>query len=190
MDDGRALTIEEQKELLGLARETVQNLAQGKSLSHLPGQQGGLALERGAFVTLHKSGRLRGCIGNFQSEGPLTETVQAMARSASQQDPRFPPVSKPELPDIDIEISVLSPLREINDVDEIKVGTHGIYLIAPRGRGVLLPQVAVEWGWDRNTFLDQTCVKAGLEPGCWKDPQTKILIFSAQIFGEKDLDLV
>jgi AmmeMemoRadiSam system protein A len=111
-----------------------------------------------------------------------------MAQAASTQDPRFPRVTQSELSEIDIEISVLSPLKEIQDVDEIQVGVHGIYLISPRGRGVLLPQVATEWGWDRDAFLDQTCVKAGMAPGCWKDPSTKILIFSAQIFGEKEPD--
>ncbi len=108
-----------------------------------------------------------------------------MAVAAASQDPRFPPLSRDELDEVDLEISVLSPLRRIKDVSEIEVGKHGIYIISPRGRGVLLPQVATEYGWDRDTFLDQTCVKAGLAPGCWRDPSTEIYIFSAQIFGEE-----
>ena len=112
--------------------------------------------------------------------------MENMAVAAASHDPRFHPVRPEELDVIDLEISVLSPLEEIDDPETIEVGTHGIYLINPRGRGVLLPQVATEYGWDRETFLDQTCVKAGLAPGCWKDPETKILVFSAQVFGEKD----
>ncbi len=189
MDDGRALTTEEQKELLGIARRTIEECAKGGGLPTESSRSEGLGFERGAFVTLHQSGRLRGCIGNFVSEGALLQTVQSMARAASQQDPRFPPVSPAETAGLDLEISVLSPLKKIEDINEIEVGVHGIYLISPRGRGVLLPQVAVEYGWDRDTFLDQTCIKAGLNPGCWADPQTQILIFSAQIFSEKDLNL-
>jgi AmmeMemoRadiSam system protein A len=187
MDQERTLTLEEQKELLGIARRAVEQSAQGRSLPTESSQSEGLEFERGAFVTLHKSGRLRGCIGNFSAEGPLLNTVQTMALAAAKQDPRFPPVSPSEVPELELEISVLSPLKKIEDVGEIQVGVHGIYIISPRGRGVLLPQVATEYGWDRDTFLDQTCVKAGLNPGCWQDPRTEILIFSAQIFSEKDL---
>ena len=187
MDRERTLTLEEQKELLGIARRAVEQSAKGRALPAESSDFEGLEFERGAFVTLHKAGRLRGCIGNFSAEGPLLNTVQTMALAAARQDPRFPPVSPSEVPDLELEISVLSPLKKIEDVGEIQVGVHGIYIINPRGRGVLLPQVATEYGWDRDTFLDQTCVKAGLNPGCWQDPRTEILIFSAQIFSEKDL---
>ncbi|MBU1742883.1 MAG: AmmeMemoRadiSam system protein A, partial [Proteobacteria bacterium] len=128
----------------------------------------------------------RGCIGNFQGSGTLAETVQDMARAAAFEDPRFPPLSGDELAEVDLEISVLTPLRRIEDPSLIEVGRHGVYLIQGSCRGVLLPQVAVEWGWDRDTFLDQTCVKAGLGPGCWRDPGAEIYVFSAQVFGEKD----
>jgi hypothetical protein len=110
-----------------------------------------------------------------------------MAISAAQRDPRFPPVAPYELDELELEISVLSPLRETEDPLEIEVGKHGIFLVSPQGRGVLLPQVATEYGWAREEFLDQTCLKAGLPKGAWKDPQTKIYIFTAQVFGEKNL---
>jgi AmmeMemoRadiSam system protein A len=182
------LSPKEQKALLKLARGRIARLVgrqgEGPQAGDLPGPE----VKRGAFVTLHKQGRLRGCIGNFISEEPLTELIEDMAVAAASQDPRFPPLSGPELEQVDLEISVLSPLKRVRDVSEIQVGTHGIYLVSPRGRGVLLPQVATEYGWDRETFLDQTCVKAGLEPGCWRRPDTDILIFSAQIFGEKEAE--
>ena len=110
-----------------------------------------------------------------------------MARSAAFMDPRFSPLSSPkELSECDLEVSVLSPLTE-TDPDQVEVGRHGIYIIKGFNRGVLLPQVATEQGWDRKTFLDQTCLKAGLKPDCWSDPQTKVLTFTAEVFGEKDL---
>ncbi|RJX36410.1 MAG: AmmeMemoRadiSam system protein A [Desulfarculus sp.] len=181
----RELTPEEQKALLKLARQTVARLVRAGGDEPPPAGLPGPDLARGAFVTIHRQGRLRGCIGNFTAQGSLVDTIRDMAVAAASEDPRFPPLRAEELKDIELEISVLSPLRPINDVSEIQVGRHGIYIVNPRGRGVLLPQVAAEYGWDRETFLDQTCMKAGLAPGCWKDPRTQILIFSAQIFGEK-----
>jgi AmmeMemoRadiSam system protein A len=186
MSADRPLDPEEQKRLLAVARETITELVQGNRTTGRKADLPGLEFQRGAFVTIHRRGRLRGCIGNFISEKPLVNTVEDMAIAAASQDPRFPPLAQPELGDIDLEISVLSPLREIEDPEEIQVGTHGIYIISSRGRGVLLPQVATEQGWDRKTFLEHTCLKAGLEPGCWKQPDTKILVFTAQIFGELD----
>lgn len=187
MDSGRELNLEEKKRLLAVARRTIEQLVQGGRPAASPADLEGLEFQRGAFVTLRRRGQLRGCIGNFVSDDPLASTVQAMAVAAASQDPRFPPVRAPEMSEIDLEISVLSPLKPIKDVSEIQVGRHGIYIISPRGRGVLLPQVATEYGWDRDTFLDHTCIKAGLKPGCWRDPDAQILIFSAQVFGEKDL---
>jgi len=188
MDQDRDLTPQEQKRLLRAARQTIVSLVKREKPVDQKADLPGLGFARGAFVTLHRRGRLRGCIGNFFAKGNLLRTVEEMAMAAACQDPRFPPLSPAELAEIDLEISVLSPLREIKDVNEIKVGTHGIYLVSPRGRGVLLPQVATEYGWDRETFLDQTCLKAGLAPGCWRDADAQILIFSAQIFGEKEAE--
>jgi AmmeMemoRadiSam system protein A len=187
MTDDRDLTVEEQKRLLAVARETIESLVRGQRPAAHPADLEGLEFERGAFVTIHRQGQLRGCIGNFTSPNPLVRTVEEMAKAAASQDPRFMPVRLPELTEIDLEISVLSPLRPIQDISDIEVGRHGIYIISPRGRGVLLPQVATEQGWDRDTFLEHTCLKAGLQRGCWRDPQTQVLIFSAQVFGERDL---
>jgi hypothetical protein len=140
--------------------------------------------ECGAFVTLHKEGALRGCIGQIYAVKPLFETIKSMAVSSAFQDPRFPPLRKEELSSIEIEISVLSPLEEVDSVDNIKVGTHGIYLKKGYKSGLLLPQVAVEQNWNLETFLTHTCHKAGLGGNCWKEPDTEIYIFSAEIFKE------
>jgi AmmeMemoRadiSam system protein A len=133
-------------------------------------------------VSLHKDGRLRGCIGQIHARQPLVRTVAEMAVAAAFEDPRFPPLRREELRDIDIEISVLTPLRRITDVGQIQVGTHGIYLRRGGYSGLLLPQVATEWGWDRNTFLEHTCEKAHLSKDAWKDGETEIYIFSADVF--------
>jgi AmmeMemoRadiSam system protein A len=125
---------------------------------------------------------LRGCIGLIEAVKPLGETIQEMALSAAFCDPRFPPLTAQEFKDLDIEISVLTPLRRIKNVEEIQVGVHGLYLRNGSCRGLLLPQVATQYNWDRDTFLQQTCCKACLPPMAWKDPQTEIYVFSADIF--------
>ena len=137
-------------------------------------------------MTLRQDGRLRGCIGSFVGTGPLIDTVREMAISASTRDPRFPPLTTAELEEVDLEISVLSPLRQIDDPSEIEVGRHGIFITRGFHSGVLLPQVATEYGWDRETFLEHTCAKAGLPADAWRDPETQIEVFEAQVFGEKE----
>ncbi|HPB68754.1 MAG TPA: AmmeMemoRadiSam system protein A, partial [Candidatus Omnitrophota bacterium] len=148
-----------------------------------------LAAEEGAFVTLHKRKMLRGCIGNIVARGPLYLTVRDMAIAAATQDPRFPAVTKEELDQLDVEISVLSRPRRCRDVNEIKMGTHGV--IVRKGifhQGVFLPQVATETGWTREEFLSNLCMhKAGLPPDAWKDPKTHIEIFTADVFSEQDV---
>lgn len=181
------LSREEKIQLLKIARDAIESHARGGKLPPLPELTPALREPRGAFVTLHKLGQLRGCIGNFFAEGPLAEMVQGMALAAAWEDPRFSPLEPGELPHIDLEISALSPLREIRDVREIEVGKHGIYITSGYHRGVLLPQVATEYGWDRETFLNHTCMKAGLRPDAWRRGDLKIEIFSAEVFGEKDL---
>lgn len=136
----------------------------------------------GAFVTLKRGGELRGCIGHIIGNAPLSETVAAMARAAATQDPRFPPLTAAELKGLSLEISVLTPLEPVLDAREIVVGKHGLYIVYGARRGLLLPQVATEQGWDRETFLDQTCWKAGLPPGAWRDPQAKLYKFGAEVF--------
>ncbi len=176
--------------LLKLAREAIRAELEGRPLELPLVSDPQLLEKRGAFVTLHKHGQLRGCIGNFFSEKPLYETVADMAVSAAFHDPRFEPLQPSEFNEIEIEISALTPLVPITDVEQIQVGVHGIYIVKGPYRGVLLPQVATEYGWDRYTFLDQTCLKAGLYPGCWKEPDTQIFIFSAEIFDERSEGLI
>ncbi len=175
--------------LLYIARESIESALEGRP-PRLPREIPSKLLEPyGAFVTLHKNGQLRGCIGTFHADQPLYKIVFEMARSAAFNDPRFPPLTPEELPHVEIEISVLSPMWRARSIDEIEIGKHGIYIIRGLNRGVLLPQVAVEHGWDRETFLDHTCLKAGLPPGCWQDPETEIYLFTAEIFSEKDLGI-
>jgi AmmeMemoRadiSam system protein A len=168
--------------LLKLARTTIENRLkkEQKKLDFKFPQ-----LKAGAFVTLHKQGELRGCIGTFRSDRNLEDVVRDMAIAAAFEDPRFSPLEPEELDEVDIEISVLSPLREIKDVNEIEVGKHGLYISRGFRSGVLLPQVATEYNWDRETFLVHTCLKAGLPEDAWKDPKTKIEVFTAEVFGER-----
>jgi AmmeMemoRadiSam system protein A len=182
----KELNNDEKQLLLKLARDTITQYVTEQTKPPLPEARGMLGEPCGAFVTVHNKGQLRGCIGNMIGRGPLVEMVQEMAIAAATQDPRFQAVSKEELAEIDIEISVLSPMRRITDVNEIEVGKHGILMSHGMYHGVLLPQVATEYGWDREQFLTNTCFKAGLPEDAWKDPETSIEIFSAQVFGEKD----
>lgn len=178
------LSAEERKTLLQVARAAIaKKLKQEYQTPKIPATPG-LASKSGAFVTLHKKGSLRGCIGRFTGEGPLSRTVEQMALAAAFEDPRFSPLTAAELAQVDLEISVLTPMRRIDSIEEIQVGTHGLYMVQGFHRGVLLPQVATDNGWDRPTFLEQTCRKAGMGKDCWKDPQTQIFVFSAEVFGE------
>jgi AmmeMemoRadiSam system protein A len=138
--------------------------------------------KKGAFVTLKKGGQLRGCIGHIKGVKPLYRIVREMAVAAAFHDPRFNPVTEAELPELEIEISVLTPLRQITDVEEIEVGKHGILIEKGVQSGLLLPQVATEYGWDRKTFLEHTCRKAGLSTDAWKDKETRICTFCAEVF--------
>ena len=180
-----SLTPEEKRILLQAAREEItKNLLGGAGEKPALPAGGEIHAPLGAFVTLHKEGRLRGCIGIFSSAQPLHQTVREMAYSAAFKDPRFAPLTSDELPGIDIEISVLSPLRKIDNIDQIEVGRHGLYIIRGFNRGVLLPQVATEQNWDKITFLEHTCYKAGLDGDCWRSG-AEIYVFTALIFGEK-----
>lgn len=136
----------------------------------------------GAFVTLTLRGRLRGCIGHIVGDMPLFETIGEMAEAAAFGDPRFSPLTAREFTDIAIEISILSPLTPCPDPARVEVGRHGLLVQRGHHSGLLLPQVPVEWGWDREQFLDQTCVKAGMRPGCWKLPDTTLFWFEAEVF--------
>lgn len=174
--------------LLKIARKTIKNTVMGSPPGEYRVTDPVLNKECGAFVTIHNKGNLRGCIGNITASTPLWKTVLNMAVEATTRDPRFPPVTANELDDIDIEISALSPLRRIKDIDEIEVGTHGILIKRGFNQGLLLPQVATENGFDRTSFLENTCLKAGLARNCYMDEDCEILIFSATVFGEEDIE--
>ncbi len=142
----------------------------------------------GSFVTLHLNGRLRGCIGYIQPITVLKEQIRMCAKAAAFEDPRFYPLTKEEYPYIDIEISILSPIERVNNLDEIVVGRDGLIVQHSIFQGLLLPQVATENNWDRETFLSHTCMKAGLPPDCWKRNDVTIKKFSAFVFNEKEGD--
>jgi AmmeMemoRadiSam system protein A len=177
------LTQKERKELLKIARTTIVSYVSDGKVPPVETASKGLNGENGCFVTIKQQGRLRGCIGNFVSDKPLFKLVQEMAVSAATRDPRFYPMKQHDLNDFDLEISVLSPLEQISSIGDIQVGKHGIYIVKNISRGVLLPQVATEYGWDRETFLKHTCIKAGLPEDAWQK-ECDIYIFSALVFGE------
>ncbi len=179
------LSEKEKKKLIEIARKSIEGSLEGQRLISPAEGSGPMKAARGAFVTLKKGDRLRGCIGFIEPKKPLDRTIAEMARAAAFNDPRFPPLKSDELNEIRIEISALTPLRRIKDVSEIEVGRDGIYIVKGFHSGLLLPQVAEEHRWDRTTFLEQTCFKAGLTPDAWKERDTKIFVFSAEIFGEE-----
>ena len=176
------LGAEDKKCLHGIAKTVIENRAKGKPVPEFKVDTPILKENRGAFVTIQKKGQLRGCIGYIEGRGPLYKTIEEMAEAAAFRDPRFPPVKEKELAELEIEISVLTPLKKITDVNEIEVGKHGIYIKKGWYSGLLLPQVATDYGWDRQTFLEHTCQKAGLPTNAWKEKNTEIYIFSADIF--------
>ncbi|MBN1559246.1 AmmeMemoRadiSam system protein A [candidate division KSB1 bacterium] len=182
----RPLTQDEKKVLLIAARSAIEEALGTRKTEPVAFDAKIFSEKRGAFVTLHNDGKLRGCIGYVMAYKPLRETVCEMAVAACR-DPRFKPVAADELADIDIEISVLSPLQQIRDIQEIEVGRHGLYIKNGLYSGLLLPQVAADYHWDSETFLQQTCRKAGLPVDAWRYEDTVIKIFSAQVFGEKEL---
>jgi hypothetical protein len=180
-----SLTDKEKAELLALARKSVEYAVEvGEPYAPDASADEILNQERGAFTTLKEAGQLRGCIGYTSAKKPLSITVRDTATLAALQDPRFQPVKAAELPKLEYEISVLSPLRRVTDIEEIKVGQHGLLMKNGSSEGLLLPQVPVEQGWDRQTFLEQTCRKAGMVTSCWKDEDTDIFMFTAVVFGE------
>jgi AmmeMemoRadiSam system protein A len=187
METPFSLSAPEKKELLALARKSVEYVV-GKGELYAPAASTSATLnqERGAFVTLTESGQLRGCIGYTSAMKPLYMTVRDTATHAALHDPRFQPVAASELPRLEYEISVLSPLRRVVDVEQIKVGQHGLLMKNGDYEGLLLPQVPVEQGWDRQTFLEETCRKAGMNSNCWKDEDTDIFQFTAVVFNEHE----
>lgn len=179
-----SLSGQDKSYLLALARKTILSKAQKTSPETNPPDSKVLKEKRGAFVTLNSLGKLRGCIGYIEGIKSLYLTIIEMAEAAAFDDSRFAPVQTNEIGNLEIEISVLTPLRTIQNIDDIKIGVHGLLIQKGVSQGLLLPQVAAHYNWDRDTFLDQTCLKAGLPAGRWKDSDVTIKIFSAQIFSE------
>jgi AmmeMemoRadiSam system protein B/AmmeMemoRadiSam system protein A len=179
-----ALSDKEQKTLLQIARRTLEGHVGGKGIPRTDTVSEKLMEKRGVFVTLQKNGMLRGCIGYIKPIQPLALAVAEMTVSASSRDPRFPPVTPAEIKDVQIEISALSPMKRVFDVSEIKVGQHGLYIVRAENSGLLLPQVATMYAWNGEEFLKQTCLKAGLPSNAWKDKETQVYVFSAQVFSE------
>jgi hypothetical protein len=174
---------EKEKEVLrDVVRKTLDSVVNGGPIPKIDNRSGKLGERWGAFVTLTKEGVLRGCIGHIVGTQPLIDTVAEMARAAALEDPRFPRVKPDELPGIEFEISVLTPIKKVTDINEIQVGRDGIIIRRGYNQGLLLPQVATEYGWDRETFLEHTCLKAGLPRNAWKQEGTVIEMFSAEVF--------
>ena len=180
----------QQKELLAIARQTVESYVREGKILKFEIKDERLQKKEGAFVTLHKGGQLRGCIGQIIPSGePLWEVVRDIAITAASQDYRFNPVTSGELDKLDYEISVLSVPEEIDNWRNIKLGEHGVIVEGGERSGVFLPQVATETDWSLEEFLSQLCSqKAGLDPNCYKnDPNVKLKTFTAQVFSKKDI---
>ena len=184
-EGGAMLNESQRKRLLEIARDTITGYVKTRAIPDLKEDDPVLNREMGAFVTLHKDGQLRGCIGNIIGSGPLYLTVRDMAVQSATADPRFAPVSSDELGSIDIEISVLSELEKVADAREIEMGVHGVLIRKGSASGVFLPQVATETGWSKEEFMTNLCArKAGLLSDAWKTGEADIYIFTAEVFGE------
>ena len=180
-----SLGSKEKEALIQLAKKSVETAVREKKLYEPPASEfAAFQQERGAFVTLKEKGELRGCIGLTTAEKPLYLAVRDAATFAALRDPRFPPVSAGELPELEYEISVLTPFRRVLDVKEIRIGRDGLLMIQGRNEGIFLPQVPTEEGWDRKTYLEELGRKAGLTRQAWQDETTDIFAFSAIVFNE------
>jgi AmmeMemoRadiSam system protein A len=176
------LDTDDQRWLLDLARRCLEARVRRQPKPVIE-CRAALDVHRGAFVSIHAADDLRGCLGRLEADRTVADVVAHLAAVVADSDPRFPPVTPEELPTLVIEISVLTPECEVADVAEIEVGRHGLIVEQGSRRGLLLPQVATEYGWDRETFLDHTCVKAGLPPDAWRQG-ARVFRFEAQVFHE------
>lgn len=182
----------QKRELLRIARDSVHAAVMGKAVAKPSSDDPDLTAPCGCFVTLKNHGRLRGCLGQFTSDGPLVELVAEMAKASATSDPRFvgDPITPGELDELDVEISVLSPLKKVDDPLSLRLGTDGIYIKRGGSSGCFLPQVATETGWTQEQFLSYCCShKAGLADDAWKDPKTEVFLFTADVFGAAFKDL-
>jgi AmmeMemoRadiSam system protein A len=175
----------QRKTLLRIARQSIAAVLDGRSaVWKAEDVDETLRQPAGAFVTLTRDGNLRGCIGSIQAVEPLYKAVASSATSAAFRDPRFPPLSPGELDHLELEISVMGPIERVTNIEDIVVGRDGLIISRGPYAGLLLPQVATEYGWDRQTFLEHTCRKAGLPPDAWRAQDCRIEKFSAFVFGE------
>ena len=173
------------RDLLSLARRALEAHFRGDPPPRLGSDRAeSFGQGRALFVTLRRRGKLRGCIGTLSPEGDLTRMVPRFALRAAFGDPRFPPLTGDELPECDIEISVLTPPAPVEDPETIEIGRDGLIIEARGQSGLLLPQVATEWGFDRERFLAEVCRKAGLSPDAWRESGARIWAFQAEVFGE------
>ncbi|HEX9050837.1 MAG TPA: AmmeMemoRadiSam system protein A [Anaeromyxobacter sp.] len=179
-----ALTATDRAALLGIARGAILAHLGVAPAPPLPAA-GALSEPRGAFVTLHVRGELRGCIGTFRPQGSLASTVARMAVAAASDDPRFPPLRPGEIAELGVAVSVLGPPRPIADPRTVEIGRQGLLVSRGWNRGTLLPKVAVEHGWGAEEFLKHTCLKAGLPPRAWQEPDVMVEVFDADEFGEE-----
>lgn len=178
------LTQDDRVRLLHLARRCLEARVKGEPPPAVD-RGGGLDEPMGAFVTIHTSGQLRGCLGRLETDQPIADTVAHLAAVVADSDPRFRPLRSSELQATQIEISALTPEVEVGALEEIEVGCHGLIVEQRHRRGLLLPQVATEHGWDRDTFLDHTCLKAGLPAEAWRRG-ARIFRFQADVFREPE----
>ncbi len=181
------LSDDEKIVLLQIARSSIQSALDGVTSPPVKSADEVFDVPCGAFATLRVDGELRGCVGYVEPGLSLLRTVREVSQKAAFEDPRFLPLSKEELQRTDIELSVLTPLEAVNSIDEIVVGTHGLVVDAGYRRGLLLPQVAAEFQWNREQFLEHTAVKAGLPPDAWKLAGVRIFRFTADKFSESGM---
>ncbi len=180
-----SLSAQEKDILLHTARESIRAALTGEAPRY-PEPTDNIQQKSGAFVTLHKDGKLRGCIGHIIAHSRLYSAIKELARSSAFEDPRFSPLQLSEYEEIDLEISVLTPMEKAASPEQVEVGVHGVYIKAGPRSGVLLPQVPVEQGWNRRQYLTNLCYKAGLAGDCWTQPNTELYLFTAIVFGEKE----
>jgi AmmeMemoRadiSam system protein A len=178
------LTSKQQSKLLSIARRSIENHLRGEDFTHPVVDDPDLERPGAAFVTLTRRGKLRGCIGYSEPLYPLHETVARCAVAAASQDYRFARVTPDELPELEISVSALTPLRRLDNSEDLEPGRHGLMIVSQEHRGLLLPQVAAERGWDRETFLGETCRKAGLPSDAWRREGVEIFVFEAEVFSE------
>jgi AmmeMemoRadiSam system protein A len=187
------LTELQQNELLVLARQAIAYYLENNRFLEADTDDPALKQKAGVFVTLRtrwesglphdEAARLRGCIGHMEADEQLIKLVPVMAVKAALRDPRFPPVTAVELPKLHIEISLLSPLTSVTDIEDIELGVHGLVIVSGRNRGLLLPQVPGMFGWSRDEYLEAICRKAGLRPSAWRSAE--LLTFTTQVFEEE-----